>query len=92
MKSIYSEVRPIEKFRTRKSVVKRFYEWAEREIQKLCIEAARRNLGPFWTTNPMSRMKKDFEAELDRALRSAVRNYGSSEEKEAMNFPLFKPR
>jgi hypothetical protein len=90
MKSVYAEQRPVEKFRRRKAIAKQYFEWVEGEVQKLCSEAAKRNLGPFWTTNPVTRMRKDFELELERAFRSAVRNYGSPREQEAMRLPLFK--
>lgn len=88
MKIVYNEYNLVKKFKTRKEIVATFFTWAEREIQKLCSEAARRNLGPFWTSNPLTRLRVDFEAELERALRSAVRNYGSEKEKQLLGLPL----
>ncbi|TAW06611.1 hypothetical protein ELI25_29520 (plasmid) [Rhizobium ruizarguesonis] len=90
MKSVYRENNLVAKFRTRKKITSSFFDWVEQEMQKLCAEAARRNLGPFWTSNPMTRLRVDFNAELERALRSAVRNYGSDKEKELLGLPLFK--
>ena len=90
MKVVYSEQRPVAKFNKRKEIARLFFDWVETEVQKLCAEAGRRNLGPFWTTNPMSRLRVDFEAELERAFRSAVRNYGSDREKEILGLPLFR--
>ncbi|MDO8911800.1 MAG: hypothetical protein Q8N10_17140 [Phenylobacterium sp.] len=90
MKTVYSEHRPVEKFRKRKEIAKIFFDWCEQEVNKLCNEAGRRNLGPFWTNNPISRLKVDFDNELDRAFRSAVRNYGSQKDKELMGMPLFQ--
>jgi len=90
MKGIYNEARPVEKFRKRKSMAKVFFDWLEREVQKLCYEAAKRNLGPIWTHNPLSRLRAEFEAELERAFRSAVKNYGTEKEKELLGLPLFK--
>jgi hypothetical protein len=90
MRDVYTEHRPVEKFKKRKAIAKRFFDWADGEVQKLCSEAAKRNLGPFWTTNPVARMRTDFELELERAFRSAVRNYGSQKEQEALRLPLFK--
>lgn len=90
MRNIYSETRPVEKFRKRKALIKHFFDWIEGEIQKICAEAAKRNLNPFWTTNPIARVRQDFETGLERALRSAIRNYGNAKEQEAMDLPLFK--
>jgi hypothetical protein len=90
MKGVYNEPRPVEKFRKRKQIAKVFFDWAEREVQKLCYEGAKRNLGPIWTHNPISRLRGEFEAELERAFRSAVRNYGSDKEKELLGLPLFR--
>ena len=90
MKEVYAELRPVQKFRKRKEVARHFFDWIESECQKLCLEAAKRNLGPFWTANPISRMRVDFENDLDRALRSAIRNYGSEKERQLMGLPLFK--
>jgi hypothetical protein len=91
-KEVYGEPKPVPKFKTRKQITKIFFDWCEQEVQKLCVEAARRNLGPFWTTNPLSRLRVDFEAELERAYRSAVRNYGTAKEKELVGMPLFQPK
>jgi len=90
IREIYSENRPVPKFKKRKEIAKIFFDWIEKEVQKLCNEAAKRNLNPFWTNNPVSRLRVDFELELDRALRSAIRNYGSEKEKELLNLPLFR--
>lgn len=90
MRQVYDEHRPVEKFRKRKEIVRKFFSWAEQETQKLCLEAAARNLGPFWTTNPVTRIRPDFENELERALRSAIRHYGSDKDRELANLPLFR--
>lgn len=90
MKVVYSEHNLVRKFKLRKEIVATFFDWAESEMQKLCAEAARRNLGPFWTNNPLTRLRIDFNNELERALRSAVRNYGSDKEKELLGLPLFR--
>lgn len=90
VKQVYAERNLVSKFRKRKEVAKAFFDWAEQEVQKLCNEAAKRNLGPLWTNNPLTRVKEDFRQELDRALRSAVRNYGSEKEREIMGLPLFR--
>lgn len=90
MKIVYNESRPVEKFRKRKEMARVFFDWMEREVQKLCYEGAKRNLGPIWTHNPLSRLRSEFDAELERAFRSAVRNYGSDREKELLGLPLFK--
>jgi hypothetical protein len=90
MKSVYSERNLVNKFRKRKEIARIFFDWVEREMQNLCNEAAKRNLGPLWTNNPMTRVRDEFQQELDRALRSAVRNYGSEKDKELMGLPLFR--
>lgn len=90
MKYIYSENRPVPKFKRRKEIARRFFDWVEAEVQKLCNEAAHRNLGPIWTTNPMTRAQGAFKAELDRAFRSAVRNYGTARDQELVALPLFQ--
>jgi hypothetical protein len=77
MKAVYAELRTVPRFKMRKAIAKLFFDWAESEVQKLCVEAAKRNLGPFWTSNPITRMRNEFNAELDRAFRSAVKHYGS---------------
>lgn len=88
MSSIYNERSLVNKFRSRKEVAKIFFDWVEGEMQKLCNEAAKRNLGPLWTTNPLTRLRAEFEGELDRALRSAVRNYGSNKDRELLGLPI----
>ncbi len=90
MKAVYLEHNLVKKFKLRKEIVATFFDWTEKEVQKLCAEAARRNLGPFWTNNPLTRLRVDFNRELERALRSAVRNYGSDKEKELLGLPLFR--
>lgn len=90
MKSVYAEQNTVRRFKIRKSVAKQFFDWIEHEVQKLCIEASRRNLGPFWTTNPVARMRPAFEAELERAFRSAVKNYGSAKDQDEVKLPLFQ--
>lgn len=90
MKSVYAEQNTVRRFKTRKSVAKDFFDWIEQEVQKLCIEASRRNLGPFWTSNPVARMRPAFEGELERAFRSAVRNYGSAKDQDEVKLPLFQ--
>ena len=90
MKSVYAEQNTVKRFKNRKVIAKRFFDWVEQEVQKLCVEASKRNLGPFWTNNPLTRMRPNFEAELDRAYRSAVRNYGSPKEQDEVRLPLFQ--
>lgn len=90
MKQVYSENNLVAKFRKRKEIARLFFDWIEQEVQKLCVEAAKRNLGPFWTNNPMTRVRTDFHKELDRALRSAIRNYGTDKDREIMGLPLFR--
>ncbi|MDP2225945.1 MAG: hypothetical protein Q8J78_00500 [Moraxellaceae bacterium] len=90
MKTVYRDTNPVSKFKLRKEIASLFFDWVEQEAQKLCVEAAKRNLGPFWTSNPISRLRVDFNAELERALRSAVANYGTDREKELMGLPLFR--
>ena len=90
MKSVYAEQNTVKRFKLRKSLAKRFFDWVEQEVQKLCVEASKRNLGPFWTTNPLTRMRPNFAAELDRAFRSAVRNYGSAKDQDEAALPLFR--
>lgn len=75
MKRAYSENRSVEKLKHRKIVARTFFDWCEREVQSLCDHASARNLGPFWTTNPLTRARVDFEKDIDRALRSAMRNF-----------------
>lgn len=89
MQQVYGNSKPVAKFKLRKEITSTFFDWVEQEVQKLCTEAAKRNLGPFWTNNPISRLRTDFGHELERALRSAVRNYGTDKEKELMGLPLF---
>jgi hypothetical protein len=90
MKSVYSEQNTVKRFKTRKLIAKHFFDWAEQELQKLCVEASKRNLGPFWTNNALARLRPAFEGELERAFRSAVRNYGSPKDQEEVALPLFQ--
>ena len=92
MRKVFAEQRIIQRFKIRKAIAKEFFDWAEREFQKLTVEASKRNLGPFWTHNPMTRMRPVFEAELDRAYRSAVKHYGSPREQDEVKLPLFRTR
>lgn len=89
MANVYSNSRTVSKFKLRKEIVRIFFDWIEGEVQKLCALAASRNIGPFWTSNPITRLRVDFERELERALRSAVKNYGTEQEKEFFDLPLF---
>jgi hypothetical protein len=75
MKRVYNEGKAVEKLKLRKDIARELFDWAEVEVQQLCDEASRRALGPFWTTNPLSRMRVDFEKDIDRAMRSAIRNF-----------------
>jgi hypothetical protein len=90
MKSVYAEQNTVKRFKIRKLIVRRFFDWVEQEVQKLCVEASKRNLEPFWTNNPLTRMRPNFEAELDRAFRSAVRHYGSPKDQDEVRLPLFQ--
>lgn len=90
MRAVYRDTNPVSKFKLRKEIAASFFDWIEQETQKLCVEAAKRNLGPFWTSNPISRLRVDFDKELERALRSAVANYGTDREKEMLGLPLFR--
>ena len=89
MTQVYRSHHAVTKLKLRKEIVRTFFDWVEKQLQKLCDDAAKRNLGPLWTANPMTRMRVDFNKDIDRALRSAIRHYGSDKEKELMGLPLF---
>lgn len=79
IRKVYSEYDRAKKFRLRKEAVALFFEFAERGMQKLVDEAQKRGLSAIWCINPMQRVRTDFEQDMSRALRSALRNYAVQE-------------
>lgn len=93
MNSVYGEHNTAKKFRLRKQVVSEFFDYVETKMQRLVGEAQRRALPAVWCSNPISRIRGEFERDMTRALHSALRNYGSTADKTALNsLPLFEPR
>ncbi len=74
MKLIYAERDRAKKFRLRKSAVFMFYEFLEKEVQRLVDIAQLRGLTAVWCINPLSRSRQRFEQDMQRALTSAQRN------------------
>lgn len=46
-------------------------------VQRLVDQASRRPVPPVWCQNPKEPVRTDFENDLQRAYRSALRNYGT---------------
>jgi hypothetical protein len=92
MRRIYSEHDTVSKFRLRKEIVTEFFHYLEAKMQRLVDEAQRRALPAVWCSNPLPRLKGDFEREMTRALSSALRNYGPIENTDINRLPLFQDR
>jgi hypothetical protein len=93
VRDIYAEHKDrTKRFRLRKQAAQLFFDYVAKGIQRLVDQAQVRNIPPVWCRNPMELMRRDFELDLQRALRSALRNYGSGQEA-SEDLPLFnRPR
>jgi GTPase SAR1 family protein len=86
MKTIYRERDFLKKFNMRREVVKVFFKYCQTGVETLVNLAQARALPPQWCSNPMTRMEAEFKADVARASRSAVRNYGQESD---ISLPLF---
>jgi hypothetical protein len=53
-----------------------FYEFMLTEYIRILNEALKRGLDPVWLTNPLEELKNTLDANLQKAVQSAIRNYG----------------
>lgn len=88
MRQVYAEYDRTRRFRLRKEAAQAFFDYAARGIQQLVDQAEMRNIPRLWCVNPMEQVRVDFENDLQRALRSALRNYGSGQDNNE-GLPLF---
>lgn len=88
MRQIYTEHDRSRRFRLRKQAAQIFFDYIAKGVERLVDQARRRAVPAVWCRNPMEFVRRDFENDLQRALRSALRNYGPGQETED-NLPLF---
>lgn len=53
-----------------------FYEFMLSEYIRILNEALKRGLDPVWLTNPLEELRNTLDANLKKAVQSAIRNYG----------------
>ncbi len=90
VKQIYNEHERTRRFKLRKQAAAMFFDYVSSGVGKLVEQARKRAVPPVWCRNPMETVRLDFENDLQRALRSALRNYGTDEA--TTGLPLFKGR
>lgn len=54
-----------------------FYDYMKTQYQPLLDEAAKRGLDSVWLGNPLDEMHHDLKFNINKAIESAIRNYGS---------------
>jgi hypothetical protein len=92
MKLIYRAHNVVSKLGMRKEAVSLFFDFVEERLERLAAQARSRGLMPQWCGNPMTRVRKQFHEDLERALGSARRWYGSGEDEiTESRLPLFEP-
>jgi hypothetical protein len=88
MRQVYSEYDRARRFRLRKEAAQAFFDYVARGVQHLVGQAQLRAVPRVWCVNTMEQVRADFDSDLQRALRSALRNYGSGQEA-SEDLPLF---
>lgn len=73
---IYSERQTTKKVSLRVKRVRAFFDYLEKEYQKLQLEASRRGLPAEWRGNPFVDVRSQMETNAGRVEASAARNYG----------------
>jgi hypothetical protein len=92
MRLIYRERNVVGKLGMRKEAVSLFFDFVEERFERLAVQARARGLSPQWCGNPITRVRTQFQQDLERALGSARRWYGSGEHEIAdSRLPLFEP-
>jgi hypothetical protein len=76
---VYSERDTIRRMRARKRRVVAFFDYMRRLYAPLRDESIRRGLPKEWCGHPFEAIATQFETNLQRAIRSAERNYGQDE-------------
>ena len=89
MRLIYKERNLIRKVGMRREVSSLFFDFLEDKLEKIVQHARDRGLPPQWCVNALTRIKDAFREDLTRAMWSAKRNYGPSDEIER-ELPLFE--
>lgn len=59
----------------------KFYEYMITQYQPLLEEATKRKLDPSWLSNPLEEMFSELKSNMEKAISSAERNYGSKSNK-----------
>jgi hypothetical protein len=88
MRLIYRERNLVRKLGMRREVAGLIYDYLEEKLEKIVAEARNRGLPPQWCINALTRAKDAFRSDLNKALSSAQKNYGPSEDIER-GLPLF---
>ncbi|MFA5957809.1 hypothetical protein [Hyphomicrobium sp.] len=90
MRQVYGENDRTRRFRLRKEAAQAFFDYAARGVQQLVDQAEMRNVPRVWCLNALEQVRVDFEHDLQRALRSALKNYGTGQDTNE-GLPLFNP-
>jgi hypothetical protein len=80
---IYATREPVARIRTRATRIERFYEYMKNSYSPLRDESVRRGLPREWCTHPLEAAATQLRKNLERAISSALRNYGTPEQQRA---------
>src|SRR5262249_42199523 len=80
---IYSTREPVPRIRMRATRVEGFYEYMKNSYSPLRDKSVRRGLSREWCTHPLEAATTQLRNNLDRAINSAIRNYGTPERQRA---------
>lgn len=76
--AIDSERNVVARLKLRHRRIVTFYDYMHKQLAELVAEAQRRALPPEWCGNPMLEAERQLRTNLERALNSAMRNYGDN--------------
>lgn len=79
---ILDERNVVSKIKLRVERCKIFYNYMLTQYQHILEEATKRKLEPAWLSNPLKEMYSDLERNMEKAIDSAQRNYGTKSKKE----------
>lgn len=78
---ISDERNVVSRIKLRSDRCKQFYRYMLNQYLPLLEEATKRGLEPSWLSNPLEEMYTEFEENTEKAVSSAIRNYGSKSNK-----------
>lgn len=71
----------VSRIKLRATRCEKFYEYMITQYQPLLEEATKRKLDPSWLSNPLEEMFSELKSNMEKAISSAERNYGSKSNK-----------